>query len=71
LEKSIATLADTIKTALPIRKGVGSEKHKEDIRGNKDEDEDITKSAEYQKLSPLDKLKALYDQTEKVSSNDE
>lgn len=71
IEKSILGLTETIKTALPIRKGVGPESHKEDIRGDKEEDGDITKSAEYQKLSPLDKLAALYDQTSKVASDDE
>ena len=67
LERSIEALTETVKTAIPIRKGLGSEDHKEDIRGEKAEDIDITKSAEYQKLSPLDKLKALYDQAEKVA----
>jgi hypothetical protein len=71
LERSIEGLTETIKSTLPIRKGVGSEIHKEDIRGDKKEDGDITKSTEYQKLNPLDKLKALYDQAEKVSLEDE
>lgn len=70
LERSIDALTETIKTNMPIRKGLGAEDHKEDVRGDKAEDEDITKSAEYQKLSPLDKLKALYEQAEKVTKDE-
>jgi phage head maturation protease len=70
LERSIEALTNTIKTALPIRKGLGAENHKEDVRGEKDEDSDITKSAEYAKLGPLEKLAALYDQTEKVAKDE-
>ena len=68
LERSIEALTETIKTNMPIRKGLGAEDHKEDVRGEKVEDGDITKSAEYQKLSPLDKLKALHEQAEKVAN---
>jgi phage head maturation protease len=68
LERSIEALTETIKTNMPIRKGLGAEDHKEDVRGEKAEDGDITKSAEYQKLSPLDKLKALHEQAEKVAN---
>jgi phage head maturation protease len=68
LERSIEALTETIKTNLPIRKGLGAEDHKEDVRGDKAEDGDITKSAEYQKLSPLEKLKALHEQAEKVAN---
>jgi hypothetical protein len=70
LERSIEALTETIKTNMPIRKGLGAESHKEDVRGEKAEDTDITKSADYAKLSPLDKLKALHEQAEKVV-NDE
>jgi cohesin loading factor subunit SCC2 len=68
LERSIEALTETIKTNMPIRKGLGAESHKEDIRGEKEEDGDITKSAGYAKLSPLDKLKALHEQAEKVAN---
>lgn len=68
LERSIEALTETIKTNMPIRKGLGAEDHKEDIRGVKTEDSDITKSAEYKKMSPLDKLKALHEQAETVAN---
>jgi phage head maturation protease len=70
LERSIEALTETIKSTMPIRKGVGAEGHKEDIRGEKAEDTDVTKSAEYAKLTPLDKLKALYDQAEAVMAKE-
>ncbi len=66
LERSIAGLAEAVKSTLPIRKGVGSESHKEDIRGEKAEDEDITKSAKYKALSWSEKLQALNDRAEKI-----
>jgi phage head maturation protease len=69
LERSIEALTEIIKTNMPIRKGLGAEDHKEDNRGEKAEDGDITKSAEYQKLSPLDKLKALHEYSEKLAND--
>lgn len=68
LERSIEALTETIKTNMPIRKGLGAEDYKEDVRGEKTEDGDITKSVGYAKLSPLDKLKALHEQAEKVAN---
>jgi hypothetical protein len=70
LERSIEALTETIKSNMPIRKGLGAESHKEDVRGEKVEDTDITKSAEYEKLSPLDKLAALYERVDTVTKDE-
>jgi len=61
IERGLSALTDLVKDSLPIRKGRGSEEHKEDNRDNSDEAEDFTKGDKYRNATPTDKLGMLLD----------
>jgi phage head maturation protease len=76
LKRGIADLGKMLKDNLPIRKGLGSESHKEDERGEKSEEsDDITRSEKYKEANPFDKLDMFLDQhipsTKKTESKEE
>jgi len=61
IERGLSALTDLVKDSLPIRKGRGSEEHKEDNRDNSDEAEDFTKGDKYRNATPSDKFGMLLD----------
>jgi hypothetical protein len=62
IKRGLSELTALVKVSLPIRKGEGSEKHKEDSRDNEDEEkEDFTKTDKYRNATPTDKLGMLLD----------
>jgi len=65
LQRSLEALSTLVKTTLPIRKGVGSEAHKEDSRKSKSEDKELARSEKMGKIqNPGDKLRYMFDLAE-------
>ena len=65
LQRSLDSLSTLVKDTLPIRKGVGSEEHKEDNRKLTSEDKNLARSEKMSKMdNPGDKLRYMFDLAE-------
>ena len=60
-------MIEVVKHTLPIRKGVGSESHKEDDRKDTAEDKELARKKKLDKFeNPADKLRAILDNAEEA-----
>ena len=65
MSRSVDSLSTLVKDTLPIRKGVGSEEHKEDNRKLTSEDKNLARSEKMSKMdNPGDKLRYMFDLAE-------